>query len=425
MTTIYTRRDLLKRGAAVAAAGTMLPVVGRVGAAVGSTGPDPSTALRNRLVLIYLAGGNDGLNTVVPTDDVPGAPRRSVYDQIRPGVGYARGAVLPLDRGSDSAHALGLNPKLPTLHRLYRDGRVAVVQGVGYTDYDLSHFTSTAIWQSGEPERAPDSGWVGRHLDRAGIGDGEVRAVAVERSLPLTLQGRDGSGVNINRIPLRFADGGGKGHVARHRAIPGFAAHPAADVLPHLSGLNAANTAHLVSSLEGTKAPLGTGNRLADALAQARILLEGNFGCEVVHVTLGGFDTHAAQRTLHESQLAALDSAINTFLYGDRLRNIAALKPEVASRTLIMTYSEFGRRIGQNGSAGTDHGAASPLFMIGPAGGSLIGGVHGDHPDMGSTLVPADNLMMTTPLQSVYQSVLTGWLGNPDPLYGDGLRLFT
>ncbi|HUR49089.1 MAG TPA: DUF1501 domain-containing protein [Acidimicrobiales bacterium] len=420
-----SRRRFL--GGTAGAAGLYLisPVLARAGRAVG-IGVDPALANRRRLVVIFLGGGNDGLNTVVPVADVAGAARASVYRKLRPSLGYAPEQTLRLDRAADAGHGLGLSPSLPYLHGLYRDGRVALVQGVDYPNHSYSHFSSTEIWHTGEPERSV-SGWVGRHLDRAGASEGEVRAVGIGNGLPVILRGDSRQGLGIVNIPsTKFADGADNdvNAKARHDALAGFGGHPEAEALRALHGRTSGATVGLVRNLAETKVPAATGSALADKLVTARLLLEEDIGTEVVYLEHSGFDTHANQRAQQERLLAELDAGLGMFWTGKlgTKQVMEPMSPHLTDRTMVMTLSEFGRRIGENGTgagSGTDHGAASPMFLIGPpaAASPLVGGVHGDHPDMGTVALPADNLVMTTDLRRVYESVLTNWLHNPDPLY--------
>jgi uncharacterized protein (DUF1501 family) len=185
-------------------------------------------------------------------------------------------------------------------------------------------------------------------------------------------------------------------------------------------------TVDLVNQLETVGSPAATSNPLTNALLTARVLLEGDFGLECVFVSVGGYDTHVGQKVLHQNLLASLDQAVGTFLDGDATLGIAPMDSAVASRTLVMTFSEFGRRLGENGGAGTDHGTAAPLFVIGPAGSRLVPGLHGEHPNLGTTLAPLDNITATTDLRAVYQALLQEWLADPEPLYGSPLAgLFT
>lgn len=423
-----TRRQFLAGSGALTGLGLLGPVVARTGLGFAQAAVDPATALRNRLVIIVQSGGNDGLNMVIPTADVAGAPRYSVYRKVRPSIGYDQSVVLPLDRLGDVDRAIGLNPKLPTLHSLYRADRMAVVQGVDYPNHNYSHFESMDIWDSGLPELSNDSGWIGRHLDRTGIGDGELRGVGIGTELPLLLRGRNIQGVEIAALPLRFADGTAAIGDRRHAAFKAFGETTWTEPLRQYAGDQAEMTVETVETLETAPAPPVTANYLANSLLNARTLLTQNLGVEVVVVYQYGYDTHTAQVPAQEALFIQLDEAIGAFLFGKLGATdlgIGPLDPAVTERTLIMTASEFGRRIGENGGAsvsGTDHGAAAPMLVIGPGvagatGHALVPGVHGDHPEMGTTLAPADNLKMTTDLRTVYQALLENWLNDTEPGY--------
>lgn len=414
-----TRRRLLASAGGAAAAHVLLPAVVRGSGALGAP-PPPHTRTRNRLVVIHLDGGNDGLNTVIPR----AGARYDVYKKVRPTIGYAPAQTLPLDLPHDRPHALGLNKQLDTLHRLYRQGRVAIVQGVDYPDHSYSHFTSADIWHCGEPGRAGGSGWLGRHLDRQGVSEGELRGVGIGHDLPLMLRGAKHSGLHIASVAAtRFADGGGAVADARHDALALFDNHPGTEPLRRVAGRGARQAVSLVDSLAKVKAGPTTGDGFGDSMLTARTLLSLDLGVECVVLRLGGFDNHTTQRADHERQLAKLDNAIEAFFegtYAGKSLGVGRLPETLASRTLVLVVSEFGRRIGETGTgpqAGTDHGAAAPVLVIGPQG-RVNGGLHGEHPALGTTKAPADNLLMTTDLRRVYRSVLDEWLHDPDPLYG-------
>jgi uncharacterized protein (DUF1501 family) len=425
-----SRRQFLVGAGASAGATLLSPIVGRVGPAFGQTAPNPATAGRNRLVVVFLEGGNDGLNYVIPRADADGTQRYSVYSKVRPSLAYAPADSLALDRASDAAHALGFNKKLSTLHRFYKDGRVAIVQGVDYPKHSYSHFASTDIWHSGEPEYAMGTGWLGRHVDRVGMGEGELRAVGVGSRVPLMIVGDKHGAAGIASVPgMHFADGTGAMSASRHAALLNFGAARGAEPVRDVVGKAASQTVRIVEELRRVPDPPAGGSTVADSMITARVLLEQNLGVECVFVRQAGYDTHANQLMQHETNLAQLDAAIETFFLGTSagvpVGTLGPLSPALASRTLVLVVSEFGRRIGEakgSGAAGTDHGAAAPLVLIGPPGAgargaALIPGIHGDHPDLGTTRLPADNVTMTTDLRRVYQSVLESWLGDSEPLY--------
>ena len=438
-----TRRTVLKGAGAAAGAYALSPWLPR---AFGEAGPQ--AASRRRLVVIDLGGGNDGLNTVAP---ISGA-RRSVYEQVRPSIALPSASLLPLDRGGPDDGTSGLHPSLKTLHSLYRDDRLAIVQGVDYPNHNYSHFTSNDIWQAGTPDNLGNGGWIGRHLDRVGVPLEEIRAVGIGTVLPQALRGRTFTGVQVNTLAkTHFSDTIIPGAGRRHEVYGRFGLESATDPNRHAYGQMCAATVRLDADTQGLTAAQPGG--LADALLTARTLLCANLGVEVVFVETRGYDTHAGQLPLHESLLADLDQALEAFWFGTKNgvpvtvggtpgdaitppsggTPIGALDPAVADRTLVMTFSEFGRRIGENAS-GTDHGAAAPMFLVGPpapATGSgavrLAPGLHGDHPPLGTTAAPADNLAMTTDMRGVYQAVLTKWINDPtgpSPDEGDpGFRL--
>jgi uncharacterized protein (DUF1501 family) len=420
-----TRRQLIQAAGGAAAAYAVLPAVARVGNAFGQAPAHPHAAHRNRLVVIHLSGGNDGLSTVIPT----AGRHYDVYRKVRPQLAFKPSQTLPLDRPGDAAHHLGLNAKLKTAHKLYRQGRMAIVQGCDYPEHSYSHFTSADIWHSGEPGRAPDSGWLGRHLDRAGIGEGELRGVGLGYELPLMLRGRQRSGIEIASIATaRFGDGSSAIADARHDALALFDHHARSEPLRVAYGHGARQAVDLVDVLSRVPPAKATGNALADSMLTARTLLGLDLGVECAFVMAGNYDTHTGQQATHADRMAELDTAVEAFFYGTvagKPIGAGPLPAAVASRTIVMVISEFGRRIGENGvgaDAGTDHGAAAPVLLFGPAGAGatghrLVPGIHGEHPSMGTTKLPADNLAMTTDIRRLYQSVLTSWLADPDPLY--------
>jgi uncharacterized protein (DUF1501 family) len=431
-----TRRDFL-RGASTVAGLTMLaPLLGE-GAAYAAV--DPRTRTRRRLVVIDMGGGNDGLNMVVPRTGL----NRDIYTKVRPTIQLGADTLLPLDRGGRDDGSLGFHAALKTLHRLYRDDRVAVVQGVDYPNHNYSHFTSNDIWQAGNPYDISDAGWLGRHLDRTGIDVGELRAVGIGGPLAHALRGTTYSGSQVNSLgETHFGDGQSALATARHEVYGRFGDHDAAEAVRRYYGQMCTGVVSLDAATRGLTAPAPGG--LSNLLMTARTLLSNDLGVEVVFITTGGYDTHANELVTHNNLLTDLDLALEAFFFGTRNGTaitvggsagnglpapvgtpavpgtpIGPLDPALAAQTLVMTFSEFGRRIGENAS-GTDHGAAAPMLFVGPpqpAAGSgatrLVPGLHSDHPYMGSVALPADNLGLTTDVRSVYQAVLTKWIDDP------------
>jgi uncharacterized protein (DUF1501 family) len=430
-----TRRTFLRGAGTVAGAAALAPLLpSSAWAAV-----DPQARTRRRLVVIDMGGGNDGLNMVVPRT----GPKRDVYTKVRPTIQLPVESLRPLDRGGQDDGSLGFHSALTTLHSLYRSDRVAVVQGVDYPNHNYSHFTSNDIWQAGNPDNIADTGWLGRHLDRVGVAIGELRAVGIQGTLPHALRGRTYSGSQVNSLgETHFSDGQSALAVARHDVYKRYAQHPAEEAARNYYGQLCSGVVALDAATRGLTAPAPGG--LANAMMTARTLLTADLGVEIVFVSTGGYDTHTNELSAHQSLYTDLDQAIEAFLFGTKGgvpitvgavagnglpapvgtpgtpgTPVGPLDPTVAAETLIMTFSEFGRRIGENAS-GTDHGAAAPMLFVGPpapAAGSgataLVPGLHSDHPDMGTTVLPADNLGQTTDVRSVYQAVLTKWINDP------------
>ena len=418
-----SRRDFLRGASVLAGVGVLGPIVGRAGTAWGVAQVAPDAWERRRLVLIDLCGGNDGLNTVVPLDGT----RRCQYVKAR------NATRVPIDDLHDlGPHGgegrLGLHPAMPTLASLYDDLRVAIVQGVDYPDHNYSHFVSADIWQSGDPDNTPQSGWLGRHLDRTGIADGELRALAIGDGLPLALTGTDQQGSQLLSLPPAFPDVALPGSAAIHRAYKGYTGHPDTHPLRHRYGTVCGDASELVTSTAGMSIAAvaqQTPGIVKGMLGARELLLRDDLGVEIVSLKVGGFDTHSDQNTHHPALLRALDLALEAFFLGSQDGTpltkggspIGALPAKVADRTIVMTFSEFGRRIGDNAS-GTDHGAAAPVFLVGPPAPvagvpTLKHGLRTDHPDMGGTGTVPDNLAMTTDLRSVYQEILATWLSQP------------
>lgn len=345
------------------------------------------------LLLINLQGGNDGLNAVVPH----GNP---LYYQMRPSLAIAQGDVLAMNAQT------GFNPKMRALKAMYDKGMVAVVQSVGYPDPDHSHFRSTEIWQTAAPDRYEHTGWLGRYLDQAQLPKENLfNGVAVAQVLPEALIS------NTIDVPS-VAQLGGYGLVSDRSAI---AKHTYTELvtdnrfpfrspyLGHVAEIEdhaQRGSEELPKLLAGYKTDASyPATPLGRSLALAAQIVGSKLGTRVLYVQHGSFDTHVSQQATHDRLLGELSDAVAAF-YDD----LAAHGND--KQVLTLTFSEFGRRIAENGSRGTDHGEASPLFMI---GGGVKGGLYGDAPDLSATNM--GNVRFTTDFRSVYATVLERWLG--------------
>lgn len=391
-TSPFTRRRFLGGAAAagaVAFAGcTAESPAGDGAAGAGPAEPLPSSVTTDPsggdgiLVLVNLDGGNDGLNTVCPVED-------GRYRAGRGGLALDPRATHPLSEG------FALHPAMRGCKALWDEGRLAVVHGVGFAELDRSHFHCRDVWQAGDPS-STDTGWVGRWLD---VGRADVlRAVAIDRLLPLLLRGADRRGAVVP--PGRF----GLPDEARLRPLLTELTRVDA-ALPALAAQVAASTADLLE-LTATVAPVladaeaddrvGAGDGLVAALDTVATLVDADLGTRVFTAKLGGFDTHAGQAPVHADLLGELDRALTAFL------------ARMAGRAVtVAVWSEFGRRLAPNASGGTDHGKASVMLLA----GRVAGGHHGDPPPLDR--LDDGDLATTVDFRSVLGGLAEGVLGVP------------
>jgi uncharacterized protein (DUF1501 family) len=358
------------------------------------------------LVLVQLAGGNDGLNTVVPHGDPE-------YYKARPGIAIPKATVLKID------DELGLHPQMSGFKELYDEGRLAIVQGVGYANPDRSHFRSMDIWHTARPDvENLQDGWLGRGLDQTLSGNqGELRALALGTNrLPLALLGSKvnvPSVSNLSAYHLELGAGPEVNQKLKRRLMHEIADRPATstaagapvDNLDFLrkTALTALSSADKLREVTSSYKPAAAypANGLGEKLKIVAQIIAGEIGTRVIFVSLDGFDTHAQQANAHQGLLAELSSAIRAFFQDLKGHGLE-------ERAVVATFSEFGRRVKENGSLGTDHGAASQVFVAGPA---VKGGLYGPHPSL-TDLVEGD-LKFHTDFRSVYATLMTKVLDWP------------
>jgi uncharacterized protein (DUF1501 family) len=358
------------------------------------------------LVLINLYGGNDGLNCVVPHGDAR-------YYQLRPGLAIAPNDVLAIDA------RVGLNPGMRSLKSLYDKGMVAIVQGVGYPNPDHSHFRSTEIWQTAAPDRYEHTGWLGRYFDESGSAENLFKGVAVSKVLPEVLVSDrtdipaiPGIGAYALAADRNQLARGAFSRDARDRSLP-FASPYLAHVMEIESDAQRSSE-ELPKLIAGYTAKASyPATPLGRSLALAAQIVGSNLGTKAIYVEHGSFDTHVNQKATQDQLLTQLSNAVGVF-YED----LAAHGND--RRVLTLTFSEFGRRIEENGSRGTDHGEASPLFLI---GGGVKGGLYGTAPNLADTNM--GNVRYSVDFRSVYATVLERWLGRRSAgvLNGDFITL--
>ncbi len=357
---------------------------------------------RSILVLVQLAGGNDGLNTVVPFEDAR-------YYALRPTLAIAKDRVLPI---SDT---LGLHPSCPELQGLLKDGRLAIVQNVGYPNPNHSHFRSTEIWETASPsDEFLSTGWIGRYLDNACAGspaeDHDPLAVHVN-----TLNGIPESFMGAQEHPTfgLLANGVGRRDSEETRRLLGATGGPAPAGgergFLQQTLMDSLVTETRVQQMLADYRPLAEypANPFATSLRSVAGLIAAGLPTRVYFVTLTGFDTHYNQAGTQASLLATLSTGLASFQ-----KDLAAHRLD--DQVTTMTFSEFGRRPFENESRGTDHGTAAPLFVM---GSRLKGGLHGMPPSL--DLPKNQDVAYSTDFRSVYATMLENWLGYPsEPVLG-------
>ncbi len=401
------RRDFLKTTVGALAAAPLMPhmvlnsALAQHASAVPSTDPI--------LIVIQLAGGNDGLNTIVPYGS-------GLYYSDRPNIAVPAKSVLPIDG------TVGFNPNLKALKTLFDAGKVAVIQGVGYDNPSRSHFQGTSIWETANTTGVSTTGWLGRFLDAELAGSkNPLTAIALGPLTPQTLQS--------TRVPVTSIDtvANFRFQVARQSStaiLDAFSrmyagtAKPNPDYLAIVrsAGSDAQQGVHdlatIVTNYKSTvQYPPSVLARELQTVAQ---IISANLGTRIFHVTVSGFDDHVAEVYTHANLLKALGDSMSAF-YADLTAQ------GKADQVISMTFSEFGRRVRENAGRGTDHGTAAPLFIM---GGKIKGGMYGADPIL-SNLDDNGDLKYGVDFRSVYGTVLDGWLGanSKDILGGSYERL--
>jgi uncharacterized protein (DUF1501 family) len=401
-----TRRRFVQLGSLVAAHGVTAPFWLRLGAAKAFEPGVTGAPTGKKLIVLLLNGGNDGFNMVIPY----GIPRATDnYYGRRPTIGIASADVLELEQG------LGLNPSLVKTRDLYKAKQVAIINGVGYDTPDLSHFSSMDIMQTGSPiDRTSRTGWLGRWMDATENG-ATIRAVSIGNYMPPLLAGDDESGVAVPSFGgFAFSDGTDTTPAGPltdteawrlHEAFLACADPSPADLVAKALQDCERRTVTAVRAVNGlgdTTAP--PPSTLADQVSMAMTLLRSRLGTDIAFIHLPGFDTHANEVAGQGGLLASLDEAISRFA-------TEAAASGAPDDYLLMTFSEFGRRLAENGTTGTDHGTANPWFVVGTG---VKPGMHGAYPNLdASALDPNGNVTRTVEIREVYATILDRWLGGP------------
>ena len=406
-----TRRSMIGRGALLVASGFLAPsFITRTAMALDG----PSSALgpvaldsskKNRiLVVLQLSGGNDGINTLIPFSD----PN---YSQLRPSLGFAANEVLHL---TDS---VGLNPNLSKLKTMYDQGKVAVVQGVGYPNPNRSHFRSMDIWHSARPDTFERSGWLGRYVSACECAqDNALPAISVGDQLN-TMFWTDTTLVpavaSIGAFSFLTDTKYKNDRTFQMQTLQNiysqagnWSAYEGLIRRGTLQALAGSDELQKVAANYQSPVQYPANNGLANQLKMVAQVIAGNLGTRLFSVSMGGYDTHANQKPTQDKNLAQLGDALEAFT-----QDLANMQQQ--DNVVIMAFSEFGRRVKQNGSGGTDHGTAEPMFII---GNKVQGGLYGTYPSL-SDLDNNGDLKFNADFRSVYAGVLKDVVGaDPAPI---------
>lgn len=349
------------------------------------------------LVVVQLTGGNDGLNTVIPFND-------PLYASSRPTLKQKPADVKKLTK------ELALHPTMGGMAELWQDQALCIVQGVGYPNPSQSHFTSMDIWHSAQLNSPYSDGWLGRSLGLINRGAGSGYHLANKgQASPLAMSGpvKCPSIASLADLELHTIGQNGADRRKQRESIEQSALSRSTDnstALLDFVQRTATGTFATVNRLREMakqyqpKVPYPE-NGLAERLKLAAQLIDAEVGARIYYVEQDGYDTHADQAASHARLLGELSSSLTAFY-----KDLKARGQE--KRVLILTFSEFGRRVKENGSLGTDHGAAAPVFLI---GGKVQPGIVGDHPRLDR--LDDGNLKHHTDFRSIYSTILDQWLG--------------
>jgi uncharacterized protein (DUF1501 family) len=377
----FARRRFLQGALATGGAVGMLPgVFDSIAAAATPLG------LNDRvLVTVFLNGGNDHLNTLVPAGD-------GAYQSARGGLAVA------VDGSTDVGNGLHLHPNLSRLKARYDSGQVALIKGVGEAGDDHSHFSSMATWFAGVAGQANPTGWLGRYAD--GMGLDSLGMVHIGwGGIPMLLRGAQSSAVGLPPSGALFgADRSEDWERIAIEAVADYGGGGIGGVFGDDVGASFRDAVDTAEQIQPAYVEGLAEEGLARELGLAAQVINLNLGTRVVNVSLGGFDSHEGQRPAHDELMAALDAGIDAFF--------ANLSPAFAGRTAMMVFSEFGRRVEANNSGGTDHGTAGMMMFI---SSRAAGGHHGQQPSL-TNLDWRGDMNHHVDFRSVYASVLDEWM---------------
>jgi uncharacterized protein (DUF1501 family) len=405
-----TRRDFLRTSSLLGFGATVPAFLGRT--ALAAPTADKAGAKDTVLVVVQLTGGNDGMNTVVPFTNAD-------YYKLRPTI------AIPKDQVKKLTDDVGLHPAMGALAKLYTDdSAVCVMQGVGYPNPSQSHFRSMDVWHAASTAETLTEGWLGHALKKQSVP--AFHLTSGNEAAPLALAGapvRVPSITSLDDFKLKTSGASGADATAQKGVMTSVAdaAKPsgsAPNLLDFVSRtqLNTYASSEKLASIGKNYTPKGPypDSALGNKLKLAAQLIDAGIGARLFYVSIDGFDTHAGQggaAGAHANLLTQVSDSIAAFY-----RDLAERGHK--DRLCVMTFSEFGRRAYENGSKGTDHGAAAPMFLV---GGTVKAGVVGEHPSLKG--LKEGNLVHGTDFRQVYAAVLDRWLGlDAKAIVGDGFK---
>jgi uncharacterized protein (DUF1501 family) len=386
------RREILKAGLAGLSmtAGTALRVgvFGRAAAALAAEAESNGKIL----VVLELSGGNDGLNTLVPYAD-------DAYYKHRPKIGLPKKTLLPID------DHFGFNRGMVGFERLYKDGKLAIVHGCGYENPSFSHFSSMAYWHTAAPNSGEQYGWVGRLADTIAPEAPPNFIVNIDTHQSLAVRSR-------RHVPVVFDDPNkftresffDENEVFKAATDTGKVSNPAREFMLETARSAKSASALVQEAWSKYHSPVDYGIVGLD-LPKVAALIEAGMPTRLYYTAYrnNAFDTHVFQNDVHQRLLTYASDSVSAFM-----KDLKRIGRE--NDVVVMAFSEFGRRVPENVSLGTDHGAANLMFV---AGNQVKGGHYGQIPSL-AKLDEGDNLLHTTDFRRVYATLIAGWLGHPD-----------
>lgn len=412
---MVTRRRFIEQGIAVVSLGLAVPSVFSR-ALIAAAEENGSSSLGHKtLIVVQLQGGLDGMNAVIPYSD-------GAYHDNRPTLAIKREEMLVVN------DRIAFHPSMAPMKDLFEKGNLAIVEGVGYPNPNFSHFTSRDIWQSADPDGKASDGWIGRYFEDITDFDGQPLAgLSVGTSLPSAFESGKLAFPSVESVEtygLAIAQNDRTAEARRSSLLKLYdhyrpAGTPFAALLDTTMDAATQSSADLATAHSRYKpavtypnSSLATGLRLLAELIDSGGAT-GATPLRIGHVAMDGFDTHTQEPQRLTTLLTDLSSALSAFW-----QDVSAHGH--AGDVLLMTWSEFGRRVHENAQSGTDHGSVGPMFVL---GGRVKGGFYGEPSSL--TNLDNGNLRYTTDFRSVYATVLDGWMQAPadDILHGHFDRL--